>query len=415
MSIYYTKIIDESCGRINLGLSRTYMDIYNALLNGEAVEMEPTHAAYLLNKDYAHVRTSKFPADNFSKRRLDTEIIRGHILDAYARMPVNTFEDIAGEYSQFQIPKRTGGFRTIDAPSERLKIRQQQIVHALTYDLGLHAHEAAHAYVKGRSPKTSLEVHQANKSKWFLKLDIKDFFPSCTKEFVFHQLDKLYPICIFTDEQMETSLQLCFLNGALPQGAVTSPLLSNLTMLPIDFAMRQLREEFHQIFAYTRYADDILISSEFDFDYRAVETFIATEIFKDTPFKIKHEKTRYGSIAGQNWNLGLMLNKDNNITVGSQRKTELKHAIFNLLMDYTKGIAWSTEDKLHLRGIYSYIHNIEPAYAQGIITYYENKTGASWKDAISTATIIHDTPPQELPRLTLEDFIVTDNEEGVPF
>ena len=106
------------------------------------------------------------------------------------------------------------------------------------------------------------------------------------------------------------------------------------------------------------------------------------DLYAETPFRIKKEKTRYGSIAGQNWNLGLMLNKDNNITVGTQRKSDFKHSVFNLLMDYKKGVAWTPEDKLQLRGMYSYLHNIEPDYTTGVIAYYEKKVGCSWEQAI---------------------------------
>lgn len=411
MAIYITKPIQESCGQINLGLSRSYMEIYNALLNGEAIEFEPTTPAYVVNHGYTHVRTSKI-ADGRMPVRNYEGTIRPHLAQAAMRIPNTMFASLSAEYTQFQIPKRTGGYRTIDAPSESLKQLQRAIVTALTYDLGMHPHESAHAYIKGRSPKTSLEVHQANKSKWFLKLDIKDFFPSCTPDFVIGQLRQLYPLCLYRRDEMVTNfLRCCFLNDALPQGAVTSPLLSNLVMLPIDFAMRRLREEFHQVFVYTRYADDILISSEFDFDFHAVETFVAQEILKDTPLKIKHEKTRYGSIAGQNWNLGLMLNKDNAITVGSQRKTEFKRSVFNLLMDYKKNVAWSTEDKLHLRGILSYIHNIEPEYADGVIKFYENKLDVSWKDAIRTT----EPPARTWNDTTLYQEATDPDDVGVPF
>lgn len=384
MNIYYTKPIEASCGSFNPQLSRTYNEVYAAMLRGETLPLESDGIIYTLNQDYVHVRTQLFSTGHKTLDPLSVPLeLIAHLSDVITQAHINR-PDINYEeaYSQFRIPKRTGGYRTIDAPSEELKAVQRNLMYALTYRLGLHAHEAAHAYTKGRSPKTSLAVHQASQSKWFMKLDIKDFFPSCATEFVHQQLDQLYPLCYFGPGSLEQLLKPCFLHGALPQGAITSPLLSNLVMLPIDFEMRKLREEFHQTFTYTRYADDILISSEYTFDFHKVEQYVAETIFHGTPFVIKHEKTRYGSIAGQNWNLGLMLNKDNAITVGSKRKVELKNSIFNLLTDFKKGIAWTPEDKLHLRGVYSYVHSIEPAYAEGVLAFYEQKIGVSWKDAI---------------------------------
>lgn len=356
------------------------MDTYTALLNGEQIEQEPDNTQYILNEGYAHYRTTHYIP---SRDVENSPAIQIAGMNAYTRArTLMDLRDIASEYTQFQIPKRSGGFRTIHAPSDALKEAQRAVVLALTYELHMHPHEAAHAYVAGRSPKTSLEVHQANKSKWFLKLDIKDFFPSCSKRFVHYQLGRLFPLCFLKDNIIKLMTEQCFLNDALPQGAVSSPLLSNLVMIPIDFAMRKISDEFHQRFVYTRYADDILISSEYAFDFRAVEKYVADVILADSPFEIKHEKTRYGSAAGQNWNLGLMLNKDNGITVGHKRKTTFKHSVFNLLTDFKNGVAWSAEDKLSLGGMRSYIQSVEPAYVQGVISYYENKVGVLWKDAI---------------------------------
>ena len=378
--IFITQAQQGYCGQLQLTRT-TFMDAYMALLNGQPVEQEELVPRYALNQSYPHFKTAFC---ELQPEIANSTSVQTALAAAYERiLYFGYIADVTAEYQQFQIPKRSGGFRTINAPSPRLKEIQRTVVSALTYDLHMHPHEAAHAYITGRSPKTSLEIHQANKSNWFLKLDIKDFFPSCTKDFVVAQLSRLYPLCLRAQNFTRTwGFDNCFLNNALPQGAVSSPLLSNLTMLPIDFAMGVLSKEFHQRFIYTRYADDILISSEFAFDFHAIEEYVSSVVFKDTPFKIKHEKTRYGSIAGQNWNLGLMLNKDNQITVGHQRKEIFKHSVFNLLTDYKNHIAWSAEDKLSLGGMRSYIQNIEPDYVKGVIDFYEKKIGVRWADAI---------------------------------
>ena len=65
-----------------------------------------------------------------------------------------------------------------------------------------------------------------------------------------------------------------------------------------------------QKYIYTRYADDIIISARNKFDYRIILKAL-NKLFKDTPLSINKEKTRFGSNAGRNWNLGVMCNKDN--------------------------------------------------------------------------------------------------------
>lgn len=377
--IYLTRPVDAACGAFQLPSS--FSKAYEELLKGGEVTLSPVDLQYNVNRSIQHFRTAHFNADRLYKPY--AEQITNAAMTRLATLQVEAEQlgDVDKHYSQFKIPKRSGGYRTIDAPSEELKSIQQRIAHTLTYGLFMYPHDSAHAYIKGRSPKTSLEIHQANKSKWFLKLDIKDFFPSCTEEFVIPQLQQLHPLEYANTATLWLGLRPAFLRGALPQGAVTSPLLSNLVMIPFDHKINKVSGTLHQHFVYTRYADDILISSEFDFNFHEVEAFVS-ECFQGSPLVIKKEKTRYGSAAGQNWNLGLMLNKDNAITVGSQRKVEFKHAVFNLMTDYKKGLAWAPEDKLHLRGVYSYIYSVEPAYAQGVINFYEQKLGVSWEHAI---------------------------------
>lgn len=384
MKGFLTRPKEAQCGAFTEVLPLDFMSMYNRMLKGEELEIAPIEFQYAVNKDITHYRTSFFELDRITRDiNVITRCLEGssRIEAGNARLP---HQNMAEYYTQFRVPKRSGGFRTIDAPSELLKDVQRNIVNTLQYAMHLHPHEIAHAYVSGRSPKTALEVHQANESKWFLKLDIKDFFPSCTSRFVLEMLEHLYPLNIYRHEGLWNLIWPAFLNDALPQGGVTSPLLSNLAMLPLDWRMRDIRDVLHQEVVVTRYADDILISSKYDFDFKLVEKFVS-ELFEPTTLRIKHEKTRYGSAAGQNWNLGLMLNKDNNITVGTQRKTAFKRSVFNLLMDFKKGVVWTPEDKLQLRGMYSYLHSIEPSYTAGVIRYYEQKTGASWEEAVKVS------------------------------
>ena len=95
-------------------------------------------------------------------------------------------------------------------------------------------------------------------------------------------------------------------------------------MIPIDHMLAKMcREKQMQdkYFVYTRYADDIFFSCKYNFRYNEVVKQV-NEVCKrfGAPFMLKDSKTRYGNIAGANWILGLMLNKDFKITVGHKRK-----------------------------------------------------------------------------------------------
>lgn len=292
-------------------------------------------------------------------------------------------EDKAPLYRSFKIPKRSGGLRQIDAPKDELMLALRELKFVLEKKCFASHHTAAFAYVKKRSPLIALKRHQANNSRWFLKLDFSNFFGNTSFEFLTNQLKTIFPYSEIMKTQrgaeaLNKALSLCFLNGGLPQGTPISPTLTNMMMIPIDLEISRYARNHTPHLCYTRYADDLQISSEYSFDWRQVQTDIIGILQKfNAPFSLKQEKTRYGSSAGRNWNLGLMLNKDNQITVGHQKKKQFKVMIYSLLNDYTKEIIWSVEDIQELQGLISYYKAIEKDAIEKIIADYEAKFSLS--------------------------------------
>ena len=284
-----------------------------------------------------------------------------------------TLNNIDLYYHSFKIPKRTGGLRTINAPKDDLQHVLKESYNIFKNVLHALPHNAAYAYTTGRDTLEAVNQHKA--SNWFLKLDVKDFFPSCNKSLLIKQLTQVYPFSIMLQEKpelMSKLLDLCLLNNQLPQGTNMSPMLTNAIMVPFDYALTKYCEKHG--FIYTRYADDLLISHKEPFSYKSIQSII-TKLFKtlDYPFQIKKEKTRYGSIKGSNWNLGLMLNKDHNITIGHKNKKIFKAMLNNFLTDLTKNIFWDKIDLHELLGLYSYYHRIEPDYIDYIINQFSQK------------------------------------------
>ena len=91
------------------------------------------------------------------------------------------------------------------------------------------------------------------------------------------------------------------------------------------------------------------------------------------PFSINANKTRYGSSAGRNWNLGVMLNKDNQITVGYRRKRHFQSMLYNYIRDKRNGVVWPQEDIRELQGLHSYYHMVEPDVIDAIIGHINEK------------------------------------------
>ena len=283
-------------------------------------------------------------------------------------------------YYSFFIPKKSGGRRRIDAPNFELMDALRNLKKIFEVDFGVLYHTTAFAYVKGRSTLDAVKRHQANESKWFGKFDLSNFFGSTTLEFVMKQFATIYPFSEIVKEdegrtELEKALELAFLNGGLPQGTPISPLISNIIMIPIDYKLSNILRDFDgNRFVYTRYADDFIISSRHDFNFRNVENLML-ETFEEfgTPFSLNREKTRYGSSSGRNFNLGLMLNSQNQITIGRAKKRILECILHEYASDVVQGSRWSLEDVQVLAGQLSYYRMVEREAIDNIIAHIGGK------------------------------------------
>lgn len=338
---------------------------FTQLLNDEPLILTP-------NENIIKTLRTKQPNIQKLKRngRIDLAYQKLHlILD---NSPVD-ITNIQNYYQTFKIPKHSGGLRTINAPKDALKFALEQCYDVFKNIINALPHNTAYAYTKGRDSYEAVKQHRT--SNWFLKLDIKDFFPSCNKQLLITQLQQVFPFSVMLEEEpglMSKLLDFCLLNNELPQGTNMSPLLTNTLMVPFDWAFTQYCEKYG--FVYTRYADDMLISHKDQFSYKTIQTVIE-KLFESLqyPFKLKKEKTRYGSVCGSNWNLGLMLNKDHNITIGHKKKKIFKAMLNNFATDLTKEIFWDKIDLHELLGLYSYYHRIEPEYIGYVVNQYSQK------------------------------------------
>ena len=371
---------------INTGEQITATDWLNVVYNHQPL---PTAETMRHTDGFCHTRTYEVTQyDNHATvfpRMKRTIKALGRRIQAFKETYDCT--DMQQHYDTFCIPKRSGGMREINAPKPYLMELMRLIQTELEHVLQLRYHDRAYAYCKGRSIKDALIVHQNNESKWFLKLDLKDFFPSCSGDFIKAQLRHLYPFLPLYEDAacaavLDEIIELSLLHNGLPQGTPLSPMWTNLIMLPIDHRLTKVLWNIDgKHFEYTRYADDILISCKYDFDWRVITEVVRAALgVYEAPFTIKDSKTRYGSSAGRNWNLGLMLNKDNNITLGHKQKMRLRAGINNFLRDFTSGNFWDIMDVYRLQGNLSHLHSIEPEYCDYIIQELNSKYNTNFKD-----------------------------------
>lgn len=155
-------------------------------------------------------------------------------------------------YYQFTIPKRSGGERRIAAPYPDLLRAQRWIVDNILSSIAVH--EPATAYVKGKSTMDNVLPHV--RKKFLLRLDIKDFFPSINKNRVISIFRKLG----YGKKISYYLASLCCLHDSIPQGAATSPMISNIIAKRLDRRLVGFCR-LNQL-SYTRYADDFTFSGE---------------------------------------------------------------------------------------------------------------------------------------------------------
>ena len=361
-----------------ISTTNSLSNFVDALFAGTTTDVVPEPVEFTMQK-LVRTKTHKVPTNTCTTNHITHQTLMMACYMINERMLKHpTPQD---EYISFRIPKKTHGFREINAPKPELKKDMKEIASILENYLGLLAHDSAWAYVRGRDVVTAMKEHTKNESRWYLKLDLHDFFGSCTPEFIVRQLKRIYPFATYQYDTVVTGMldklaSFATLDNGLPQGTPLSPILTNLIMVQYDYEINKLiynltkeHKLFKQKYIYTRYADDIIISAKNKFEYDIIVEAIKN-LFENTPLVINEEKTRFGSNAGRNWNLGVMCNKDNNITVGHKRKQELKAIVHNYVTDEN---LWSLEDLRWLLGQLNWVQNVEPEYFHGLMNYFRTK------------------------------------------
>ena len=217
----------------------------------------------------------------------------------------------------------------------------------------------AYAYIRGKSIKQHAAVHV--KSRFILHLDITNFFESITNRHISDvimrnkDLYKNINIEALIDDICKISLR----NDKLCIGSVCSPVISNVIMNNFDIEVSKYCES--KRLKYTRYADDIYISSLTFIDTDILE-YIKVHLEK-MGFSINMKKTRFMSSKNRKTVTGITITHDKQISVGTDMHNKIKSMVYNKIV---KGVG-NTEK---IMGYLSYIKDIEPLFYNKIITKY---------------------------------------------
>ena len=260
---------------------------------------------------------------------------------------VNRLEEIlnnvSGLYQEFWMRKRSGGYRMISAPDKDLQAIQSTIYSRILSSVTI-VHPAAVGFRCGRSVVDNAAPHLGK--RYVLKMDIHDFFGSIRSPRVRQTFKKIgYP------ENVSKVLgALCCLHRHLPQGAPTSPALSNIVGYEMDRKLAALAAEYG--LTYTRYADDLTFSG----DVFPKEQIIpqVKRIIRDEKFEPNHKKTHFMNQSSRKIITGVSVASGVKLTIPKSKKREIRKNVYFIL---TKGLAE------HQRRIGSH----DPAYLKRLI------------------------------------------------
>lgn len=231
--------------------------------------------------------------------------------------PNHTFH----RYKQFKIKKKSDGYRQITAPRNQsfmLLLRYVNEIFKAVYSPS----DYAMGFTEQRSVVTNANVHKGQ--NYIFNIDLKDFFPSIEQPRVWKRLqlepfnfpipvaNVLAGICSMKETRtLENGTKKDFY--VLPQGAPTSPIITNMICDTLDRRLAGLAKRFG--LRYTRYADDITFSSmhnvyQKDGDFRKE----LVRIIQSQGFTINEKKTRLQKIGGRQEVTGIIVSDKLNVT-----------------------------------------------------------------------------------------------------
>ncbi len=272
-------------------------------------------------------------------------------------------------YVRFKLPKKTGGERLISAPMPRLKGAQQWILENILEKVELH--DAAHGFRRERSIVSNAAPHVG--TEVVLNLDLKDFFPSiCYKRVkgVFRALGfseaaaTVFGLLCTEPEVQEVALDgktyfVATSERHLPQGAPTSPAITNILCRRLDKRLLNMATEAG--FKYTRYADDLTFSTSGEAKQNICNVLRLTQsIVAHEGLTIHPDKTRVLRRSRQQEVTGVVVNEKTNVS-----KKELKRfraVLFQIEKDGFAGKHWgNSKDVLaSLMGFANFVFMVNP-------------------------------------------------------
>jgi len=218
------------------------------------------------------------------------------------------------------------------APKWELKILQKILKDYLTKSYSkFNISNNATAYIKGKNISYNVDRHQGN--SYFFTTDFKNFFPSISESNIKHKLVTL--LNKETEQSISYILKIIFYNEKLQYGFPTSPIISNFVMKAFDDILQKNLETLfskNNNLQYTRYSDDITISSRYKIDKQNLEQAIKSLIDdKYTYLKFNEKKTRFFEKYAKRPHITGLIPLEKRNTIGKKKYNQIKLNIHLLI------------------------------------------------------------------------------------
>jgi retron-type reverse transcriptase len=272
-------------------------------------------------------------------------------------------------YRRFQIPKKTGGLRLISAPMPRLKRAQEWILAHILENVA--PHPAAHGFIKGRSIVSNASPHVG--AEVVANVDVEQFFPTVS----YHRIKGMFRSLGY-GEQVATILALICsepetqeveLDGQvyhvarterfLPQGAPTSPAITNILCRGLDARLARVADALG--FRYTRYADDMTFSGSGPAAANVGRLLRRVRfVIEKEGFKVHPEKTRVLRRGSRQEVTGLVVNRRVNVPRDALRR--FRATLYQIERDGPDGKRWGAGGDVlaSIEGFANYVAMVDP-------------------------------------------------------
>lgn len=274
-------------------------------------------------------------------------------------------------YKKFQLLKKSGGKRQISAPMPRLKYAQYWILHNILNKIVLH--EAAQGFVKKKSIVSNAQQHL--QADLLINVDLKDFFPSISYprvKGVFKSLgysEQIATVLALISTEPETDeveldgkkYYVSISERKLPQGAPTSPAITNIICRRMDARLKGLAKKYN--FVYTRYADDLSFSTKGEASAQAHQLLAnVRKVLSSEDFTLHPGKLHVMRKGARKEVTGIVVN--DKLSINAKELDRFRALVFQVEKDGSlEGKHWNGATNLlaAMQGYANFVYMVDPA------------------------------------------------------